>query len=180
MRLSRVESGKNPARMPDFRLGSIIEKQRYQFTRGMLPRAGRRHHDPLCLLVPPSPPGASSPGVVGLEFWRLKAVAFPTIYPTGCGASPPHSFGWVLISRPTRPTGSTQPFSAELSISLSGKFRIAVETCRNGHGILRNRRVLVCGYRAGYFGLGLPPGLGPNLVRNRRFPAGSLKCSGPF
>ncbi len=35
------------------------------------------------------------------------------------------------------------------------KFRIVVETRRNRPKIVRNRCVPLCGYHAGYFGLGL-------------------------
>ncbi len=48
---------------------------------------------------------------------------------------------------------TSKQIAAELSHSL--KFRIGVETLRNRAKIVRNRSVPVCGYNAGYFGLGL-------------------------
>ncbi len=50
---------------------------------------------------------------------------------------------------PTHPTG------ARLSFLALSKFRIVVETRRNRPSIVRNRRVPVCGHRAGYFRFGL-------------------------
>ncbi len=54
---------------------------------------------------------------------------------------------WILIYTPL-----LEPSSETL---LGKKFRIVVETPGNRPRIVRNRRLPVCGYRAGYFGLGL-------------------------
>ncbi len=62
-------------------------------------------------------------------------------------------------------------------LKLSHSLKVAGRR-RNTPKSAQNRCVPVCGYRAGYFGFG--PALCPHSVRNRRFPAGSLKCSGSF
>ncbi len=57
---------------------------------------------------------------------------------------------------------------------LTVEFRIVVETRRNRSRIVRNGFWVPCRIFLAWFG----PALGSNPVRNRRFPAGSLKVFG--
>ena len=81
----------------------------------------------------------------------------------------------LVHSHGTRSGWASKPKS---SMSQFVKCRIIVETRRNRAKIVRNRCAPVCGYRARYFGLGSAQLWGPNPVRNRRFPAGSLRVFG--
>ncbi len=73
--------------------------------------------------------------------------------------SPVNLYGFVasMVSGPLDSDAFGDDDSAHSSAELSHSFkvRIIVETRRDRPRIVRNRCVPVCGYRAGYFGLGL-------------------------
>ncbi len=69
--------------------------------------------------------------------------------------------------------------SARLSYLTVYKSRIVVETHRNRPIIVRSRCVPVCGYRAGYFGLGVTQLVAQIQLEIEDHRPDPQKCSGP-